>query len=73
MKDKWNVNELASIFKQEETRLKQQGNYFFNFIIHKVRKKLEHYYYDCPCNIWFEKKDKPSAFVRFESNSTEIL
>ena len=42
------VNELACIFKQEEiTRIKQQGNYFFNFIIQEVRNKFGYYWFDC--------------------------
>ena len=72
MKDNQNVNELASILKQEETRLKQQGNFLLHFIIQEVRKKSGHYQFDCPSNVWFEQKDKPNAFVCFESNLTEI-
>ena len=36
-------------------------------------KKLGHYQKDClKRKAWFEKKDKPSAFVYFESNLAKI-
>ncbi|KAF3655398.1 putative receptor protein kinase TMK1-like [Capsicum annuum] len=35
MKDKWNVHELHGMLVQEETRLKNQGPHFINFVNHQ--------------------------------------
>ncbi|XP_042952268.1 uncharacterized protein LOC122289355 [Carya illinoinensis] len=43
IKDKWNVNELASMVVQEEVRLKQQGHYSANFVTKEAGKKKHHY------------------------------
>ena len=34
IKDKWNVNELTSIFDQEETRLKNQRTHSIHLLSH---------------------------------------
>ena len=39
IKDKWNVNELASMLVQEETRLKQQGHHSIHLISKGASKK----------------------------------
>ena len=39
IKDKWNVNELASMLVQEETRLKQQGHHSTHLISKGASKK----------------------------------
>ena len=39
IKDKWNVNELASMPVQEETRLKQQGHHSIHLISKGASKK----------------------------------
>ena len=39
IKDKWNVNELASMLVQEETRLKQQEHHSFYLISKEANKK----------------------------------
>jgi hypothetical protein len=39
IKDKWNVNELASMLVQEETRLKQQGHHSVHLISKGASKK----------------------------------
>ena len=111
IKDKWSVNELASMLVQEETRLKSQQSHSVHLVRHQeagssskrkpgkgkkkglhnlnessqVHKKeykndkchfchkVGHYQKDCPKRkAWFEKKGKPSAFVCFESNFTEV-
>ncbi|KAG6635812.1 hypothetical protein CIPAW_11G068500 [Carya illinoinensis] len=43
IKDKWNVNKLASMVVQEEVRLKQQGHYSANFVTKEAGKKKHHY------------------------------
>ena len=40
IKDKWDVNELASRLVQEETRLKSQGNLTVNLIGQGAGKKM---------------------------------
>ena len=39
IKDKWNVNELASVLVQEVTRLKQQGHHSVHLISKEANKK----------------------------------
>jgi hypothetical protein len=39
IKDKWNVNELASMLVQEEARLKQQGHHSVHLVSHGAKKK----------------------------------
>jgi hypothetical protein len=112
IKDKWNVNELASMLVQEETRLKQQGHHSVHLISKRASKKWKkpqkgkkaeppkingppqgieahergqnsikcrfckkfgHVQRDChKRRAWFEEKGKPSAYVCFESNLTEV-
>ena len=43
IKDKWNVNELASMVVQEEARLKQQGVFSANFVTQEAGSKKHHY------------------------------
>ncbi|XP_038971782.1 uncharacterized protein LOC120104549 [Phoenix dactylifera] len=43
IKDKWNVNELASMVVQEEIRLKQQGTFSANFVTQEAGNKKHHY------------------------------
>ena len=39
VKDKWDVNELTSMFVQEERRLKQQGHHLIHLASHGDKKK----------------------------------
>ena len=39
IKDKWNVNELAGMFNQEEARLKQHGQHSVHFITQGAERK----------------------------------
>jgi len=61
MKDKWNVHELHNMLVQEETRLKNHGNYSIHYVNNQGDGKK-----------FYKKHEKNKRPLKIAESSTKI-